>query len=157
MKGEIFERTKHIVLNIDEHAVGIASEILDDELVIEIAWEAINLVELYIILRIVEQMLPIAEYILLEVRTNPIHLIEPRYGQVMELIGDFFEKGESQLRQIFREYSILETEINVLKSLMTRSMNEISSYTNLFMEPGRISAYPSVSHLIGALPYSYCC
>jgi methanogenic corrinoid protein MtbC1 len=157
MKGEIFERTKHIVLNIDEHAVGIASEVLDDEFVIEIAWEAINLVELYIIMRIVEQMLLIAEYMLLEVRTSPIHLIEPRYGQGMELIGGFFEKGEFQLRQIFREYSIFETEINVLKSVMTGSMNEISSYNNLFMEPGRISAYPSVSHLVEALPYACCC
>ncbi len=157
MKGEIFERTKHIVLNFDEHAVGIASEVLDDDLVVEIAWEAINLVELYIILRIVEQMLLIAEYMLLEVRISPIHLIEPRYGRGMELIGDFFEKGESQLWQIFREYSILETEINVLKSLLTGSMNEISSYNNLFMEPGRKSAYPSVSHLIEALPYSCCC
>ena len=68
MKGEIFKRTKHIVLNIDEHAVEIASEVLDDELAIEIAWEAINLVELYIILRIVEQMLLIAEYMLLELK-----------------------------------------------------------------------------------------
>jgi methanogenic corrinoid protein MtbC1 len=157
MKGEIFERTKHIVLNIDEHAVEIASEILDDELAIEIAWEAINLVELYIILRIVEQMLLIAEYMFLEVRTNPIHMIEPRYGQGMGLVGDLFEKGESQLRQIFRAYSILETEINVLKSLMTGSMNEISPYNILSMEPGRTSAYPSVSHLIEALPYSCCC
>jgi hypothetical protein len=157
MKGAIFERTKHIVLNIDEHAIGIASEVLDDEFVIEIAWEALNLVELYIILRIVERMLLIAEYMLLEVRTSPIHLVELRYGRDMELIGDFFEKGESQLRQIFRAYSILETEINVLKSLMTGSMHEISSYNNLFMEPGRTSAYPSVSHLIESLPYSYCC
>ena len=157
MKGAIFERTKYIVLNIDEHAVGIASEVLDDERTIEIAWEALNLFELYIIMRIVEQMLLVAEYMLLEVRTSPIHLIEPNYGQGMELIGDFFEKGESQLRQIFRAYSILETEINVLKSLMTGSMNEISLYNNLFMEPGRTSAYPSVSHLIEALPYSYCC
>ncbi len=157
MKGEIFKRTKHIVLNIDEHAVEIASEVLDDELAIEIAWEAINLVELYIILRIVEQMLLIAEYMLLGVKTNPIYRIEPRYGQGIELIGDLFEKGESQLLQIFRAYSILETEINVLKSLMTDSINEISPYNNLFMEPGRTSAYPSVSHLIEALPYSCCC
>ena len=48
MKGAIFERTKYIVLNIDEHAVGIASEVLDDERTIEIAWEALNLFELYI-------------------------------------------------------------------------------------------------------------
>ncbi len=157
MKGEIFERTKHIVLNIDEHAVEIVSEVLDDELAIEIAWEGINLVELYIILRIVEQMLLIAEYMLLEVRTSPIHMIEPKFGQGMKLIGDFFEKGESQLWQIFRAYSILETEINVLKSAMTDSMNETSPYNNLFMEPGKISAYPSVSHLIEALPYSHCC
>ncbi len=157
MKGEIFERTKHIVLDIDEHAVEIASEVLDDELAIEIAWEAINLVELYIIMRIVEHMLMIAEYMLLEVKTSPIHLIEPRHGQNMELIVDFFEKGESQLRQIFRAYSVLEAEINVLKSLMTGSMNEILQYNNLFMEPGRASAYPSVSHLIEALPYTYCC
>jgi methanogenic corrinoid protein MtbC1 len=157
MKGEIFERTKHIVLNIDEHAVEIVSEVLEDELVIEIAWEGINLVELYIILRIVEQMLLIAEYMLLEVRTSPIQMIEPRFGQGMNLIGDFFEKGESQLWQIFRAYSILDTEINVLKSAMTGFMNEISPYKNSFMEPGRISAYPSVSHLIETLPYSHCC
>ncbi len=156
MKGEIFERTKHIVLNIDVHAVEIASEVLDDERTIEIAWEALNLFELYLILRIVEQMLLIAEYMLLEVRTSPIHLIEPRYGQGMELIGDLFEKGESQLWQIFRAQSILETEINELKSLMTGSINEISPYHNLMMEPGRTSAYPSVSHLIKSLP-SYCC
>jgi methanogenic corrinoid protein MtbC1 len=156
MKGEIFERTKHIVLNIDAHAVEIASEVLDDERTIEIAWEALNLFELYLILRIVEQMLLIAEYMLLEVRTSPIHLIEPRYGQGMELIGDLFEKGESQLWQIFRAHSILETEINELKSLMTGSMNKILPYHKLMMEPGRIPAYPSVSHLIKFLP-SYCC
>lgn len=157
MKGEIFENAKHIVLNIDKQVVEIASEVLDDERTIEIAWEALNLLELYLILRIVEQMLLIAEYMLLEVRTSPIHQIEPRYGQGMKLIDDLFEKGESQLWQIFRAYSILETEINVLKSLMTGSINEISPYNNLMMEPGRTSAYPSVSHLIKSLPTCRCC
>jgi|ERR1035437_609132 hypothetical protein len=102
-------------------------------------------------------MLIIVEYLLLDVRISSIHLIEPSYGQGMGLIGDFFEKGESQLRQIFRTCSVLEAEINVLKSLMTGSMNEILQYNNLFMEPDKASAYPSVSHLIEALPYSYCC
>jgi hypothetical protein len=35
MNGEIFEKTKHIVLNIDEHTVEITSEVLDDEFVLK--------------------------------------------------------------------------------------------------------------------------
>ena len=75
MKGEIFERAKHIVLDINEHTVKTAWEILNDGLAIEIAWEALNLLELYIILRIVEYILQIVQYLLLEVRTGPIILL----------------------------------------------------------------------------------
>ena len=157
MKGEIFERTKRIVLSIDEHAVEIASEVLDDERTIEIAWEALNLLELYIILRIVEQILLITEYMLLEDITSPSHQIGLRYGQGIELIGDLVEKGESKLWQILRLYSILKTEINVLKSIMTGSMNESSAFNNLMMEPDKTSAYPSISHLIKSLPTCCCC
>ena len=157
MKGEIFERTKRFFLSIDEHAVEIASELLDDERTIEITWEALNLLELYIILRIVEQILLITEYMLLEDITSPSYQIGLRYGQGIELIGDLVEKGESKLWQILRLYSILKTEINVLKSIMTGSMNESSAFNNLMMEPDKTSAYPSISHLIKSLPTCCCC
>ena len=111
MKGEIFERAKHIVLDINEHTVKTAWEILNDGLAIEIAWEALNLLELYIILRIVEYILQIVEYLLLEVRTGPIDLIEQRSGQGMRKLGGLLERGKSQLWQIFRIYHILETAV----------------------------------------------
>ena len=111
MKGEIFERAKHVVLDINEHTVKTACEILNDGLAIEIAWEALNLLELYIILRIVEYILQIVEYLLLEVRTGPIDLIEQRSGQGMRKLGGLLERGKSQLWQIFRIYHILETAV----------------------------------------------
>lgn len=52
MKGELFERAKHIILNIVEHTIKIAWEVITiDELAIEIAWEALHLFGLYITLR----------------------------------------------------------------------------------------------------------
>lgn len=157
MKGEIFERAKHIVLDIYEHTVKTAWEILNDGLAIEIAWEALNLLELYIILRIVEYILQIVEYLLLEVRTGPIDLIEQRSGQGMRKLGVLLERGKSQLWQILRIYHILETEINVLKSLIVDSKNHVSTYGNFIMKPDRTSKCPSVSHVIEALSHSYCC
>ena len=158
MKGEIFERAKHIVLNIVEYTIKIAWEvILIDELAIEIAWEALNLFGLYITLRIVKQILLIAEYMPLEVKTGLIELVEERVGQGMKRIGDLFEKGESQLWQIFRIYHILEAEINVLKSLIMDSKNDVSLYDNFIIKPDRTSVHLPVPHMTEALKSSYCC
>ena len=85
MKGEILERAKHIVLNIVKYIIKIAWEvIIIDELAMKIIWEALNLFGLYITLRIVKHMLPIAEYLPLEVKTSFIKLIEEKVGQEMK-------------------------------------------------------------------------
>ena len=157
MKGEIFERTKQAVLNIDEHAVEIAWEVLNDELAIEIAWEVLNLLELYIILQIMEYILQIVEYSFLEVKTSPFDLVEQRSGQGMKKLNGLLERGKFQLWQIFGVYHILETEINALKSLITDSKNDISLYGNFIKELDCTSNHNSASHIIEALPYSYCC
>ena len=158
MKGEIFERAKHIVLNIFEYTIKITWEvIIIDELAIEIAWEALNLFGLYIILRIVEQILLIAEYMPLDVKTSLIELVEEGVGQGIKLIGNFFEKEESQLWQIFRIYHILEAEINVLKSLILDSKNHVLLYDNRIVERDRTSVHLPVPHITEVLTSSYCC
>ena len=158
MKGEIFERAKHIVLNIVENTIKIAWEvIMIDELAIEIAWEAFHLFGLYITLRIVKQILLIAEYMPLEVKTSLIELVEERIGQEMKRIGNLFEMGESQLWQILRIYYTLHAEINVLKSLIMDSKNNVLLYDNFVIEPDSTSVHLSVPHMAEALKSSYCC
>ncbi|RPJ72531.1 MAG: hypothetical protein EHM20_13640 [Alphaproteobacteria bacterium] len=158
MKGEIFERAKHIVLNIVENTIKIAWKvIMIDELAIEIAWEALHLFGLYITLHIVKQILLIAEYMPLEVKTSLIELVEERVGQEMKRIGNLFEKGESQLWQILRIYHTLQAEINVLKSLIMDSKNDVLLYDNFIIEPDRTSVHLSVLHMTEALKSSYCC
>jgi hypothetical protein len=49
----------------------------------------------------VKQVLLIAEYMPLEVKTSLLELVEERVGQEMKRVGNLFEKGESQLWQIF--------------------------------------------------------
>ncbi len=158
MKGEIFERAKHIVLNIVENTIKIAWEvIMIDELAIEIAWEALHLFGLYITLRMVKQILLIAEYMPLDVKTSFIELVEERVGQEMKRIGNLFEMGESQLWQILRVYRILEAGINVLKSLIMDSKNDVSLYDNFVIKPDSKSVHLSVPHMTEALKSSYCC
>jgi hypothetical protein len=157
MKGEIFERTKHVVLNINEHTVKIAWEILNDGLAIEIAWEALNLLELYIILRIMEYMLQIVEYLLLDIQISPINLIEKISVSGMKKLGLLLENGKSQTWLIFRIYHMLEARINVLESQIADSKNHVSLNVDFIMKPDRTSTYPSVSHVIGSLSHSYCC
>ena len=158
MKGEIFEKAKHIVLNIVEYTIKIAWEvIIIDELAIEIAWEALNLFGLYITLRLLKQILLIADYMPLEVKTSLIELIEQRIGQEMKRIGNLFEIGESQLWQILRLYRILQAEINVLKSLIVDSKNDVLLYDNLIIEPDRTSVHLRAPHVTEAMTSSYCC
>lgn len=158
MKGEIFERAKHIVLNIIEYTIKIAWEvIIIDELAVEIAWEALHLFGLYITLRIVKQILLVAEYMPLGVKTSLIELVEERIGQEMKRIGNLFEIGEFQLWQILELYRILQAEINVLKSLIMDSKNNVLLYDNFIIEPDHTSVHPQAPHVTEALTSSYCC
>ncbi len=112
---------------------------------------------LYVTLRMVKQMLLIAEYMPLEVKTGLVELVEERVGQEMMRIGHLFEKEESQLWQIFRVYHILEAEINVLKSLIMDYRNDLTLYDNFVIEPDRTSVHLSVPHMTEVLKSSYCC
>lgn len=158
MKGEIFERAKHIVLNIIKYTVKIAWEaIIVDELAIEIAWEALNLFGLYITLRIMKQMLPIAEHVPLKVKTSLIELIEEMVGQEMKRKVNLFEIGESQPWQMRRLYHILQAEINVLKSLILDSKSDVLLYDNFIIEPDHTSVHLAVPHKTEVQTSSYCC
>ena len=158
MKGEIFERTKHIVFNIIEYTVKIAWEfIIVDELAIEMAWEALNLFGLYITLRIVKQMLPITEFMPQEVKTSLFELIEEIVGQKMKVKSNLFEIGETRLWQIFWLFHILQEEIDMLKSLIMDSKNNVLLYDNFIIEPDCTSVHPQAPHVTEALTSSYCC
>jgi hypothetical protein len=158
MKGEIFERAKYIVPKIVENIIKIAWKvILIDEIAIEIVWGAFNLFGLYITLRLVKQILLIAEHMPLEVKTSLLELVEERVGQRIMLTGHLFEKGESQLWQIFKIYHILEAEINVLKSLIMDSRNDVMLYDNFIIEPDRTSVHLPVPRMTEVLKSSYCC
>jgi len=158
MKGEIFERAKHIILNIVEYTIKIAWEvIIIDELAIEIAWEALNLFGLYITLRIVKQMLPITEFMPMEVKTSLIELIEEIVGQKMKAKGNLFENGESQLWQILWSFHISQAEINMLKSLRMDSKNDVLQYDNFIIEPDHVSVNLAAPYKTEALTSSYCC
>lgn len=158
MKGEIFKKAKHIVLNIVEHTIKIAWEIITiDELAFEIAWEAFNLFGLYITLRIVKQILPITEYMHIEIKTSLIELVEQRVGQEMKRIHNLFEIGESQPWQILGLDHILQAEIDMLKSLIMDSKNDVLLYANFINEPDRTSVHLPAPHVTEALKSSYCC
>jgi hypothetical protein len=158
MKGAILERAKYIVLKIVKYTIKITWEIIIiDELAVELAWEALNLFGLYITLRMVKQILPIAEYLPIEVKTGFIDLIEKRVVQEMKLIGNLFDTGRSSLWQISRLYSTLQAEINVLKSLILDYENGVSFYDKLVNEPDRTSVHLKAPHVTEALKSSYCC
>lgn len=157
MNGEIVDGTKHAALDRNEHAVETAWKALDDGLTVEIVWEALNLIELYITLRMMEHVLLTVEYILLEVRTNPLDLIEQEFGHGMEVIGGFFEEGKSRLWQIFNMYHISGKGINVRGHITTDSKKDTGFYGDFIVGPGRISNHPLVPYVTEALTSSYCC
>jgi|GEM_PF-1474044 len=158
MKGEIVDGTKSSALDLDEHVVEKAWKALDDGLTVEIVWEALNLTELYIILRMMGHVLLVVEYILLKVRTNPLHLIEQKFVQGTEVIGGFLEEGKYKLWQIFNMYHISKgTVIKVRRQLTIESKKDTGSYGNFILGPDRTSTHPLVPYVTGALTSSYCC
>lgn len=157
MNGEIVDGTKHAALDRDEHAVETVWKALDNGLTVEIVWEALNLIELYITLRMIEHVLLTVEYILLEVRTNPLELIEQEFVQGIKVIGGFFEEGKSRLYQIFNMYRISGTGINVRGHITTDSKKDTGFYGDFIVGPGRTSTHPPVPYITEALTSSYCC
>jgi len=158
MKGEIVNGIKNSVFDLDEHVVEKAFEALDDGFTVEIIWEALELIELYIILRIMGYLLLEAEYILLNVRTTPLHLIEQKFVQAVKVIGGLLEKGKFRLWQIFKMYHISKgTVIKVRRQLTMESKKDTELYGNFIMESDRTSTHPLVPHVTETLTSSYCC
>lgn len=156
MKGEIVDGTKDPVLDLDEH-VETVWKALDDGLTIEIAWEALNLIELYFSLRIIGHILLTAEYVLVEIKTNPLALIEREFVQLKKVTDGFFEKGKSWLWQIFEMYRISGTGISMLRQLRTENKKDTGLYGNFVAESNSKLTHPMFSHITETLTSSYCC
>lgn len=93
----------------------------------------------------------------LEAGINPVDLVERGFIEGMKDLSSIFEAGEVQLSQIFKAYQVVELGINVLKPKITGPHKEIYSPGSLIVASDGTSAYPLISHMIDALPSSYCC
>jgi hypothetical protein len=155
MKGEIVNGTKSSAFDLDEHVVEKAWGSLDDGLTVEIVWEALDLIGLYILLRIMQHVLLAVEYISLEVGTSPLNLIEQKFVQNE---NNLLEEGKSRLWQIFNVYHISKgTVIKVYRQLSTESKKDIGLYGNFVIESDSTLNRPLVPHLTETFTSSYCC
>jgi len=152
MKGEIVDGSKDYIFDLDEH-VEAFWEALDDGLIVEIIWEALNLIELYFTLRIIGHILLAVEYTFTEVRTHPLEPIEREFVQLKNVTAGFFDKEKSRIRLIFNMYRISGTGINMYGQL-TMDSNDTRSYGDF---SGRTSTYPLVPYLTEDSKSSYCC
>ncbi|MCQ6963669.1 B12-binding domain-containing protein [Methanolobus chelungpuianus] len=93
----------------------------------------------------------------LDAGINPLDLVEHGFIEGMKELSSTFEAGEVQLSQIFKAYQVVELGINVLRPTITGSHKSALSYGNLIVASDGTSTYPLISHMIDALPSSYCC
>jgi len=155
MKGEIVDGSKDSALDLDEQVEAVWKA-LDDGLTVEIVWEALNLIELYFTLRIIGHILLTVEYMLIEVRTHPLDLIEREFVQLKKVTGGFFEKGKSRLWQVFNMYHISGTGINVRGKLTMDSKKDTGLYGDFTMMPDRTSTRCLAPYITEAIKSSYC-
>jgi hypothetical protein len=156
MEGEIVDRAKDFALDLDEQVETIW-KVFDNGFTVEIVWEALNLIELYFTLRIIEYILITTEYMFIEARTTPLDLIEQEFVQGKKVTGGFFEDGKSRLWQMFKIDRISGTGINVRGKLTMNSTKGAGLYGNFLMGPDRTSNHPLVPYATEALTSSYCC
>jgi hypothetical protein len=154
MKGEVIDRTKSSALDLNEKIVkGILRE-LDDELTVEIVWEALDLTGLYIILRIMYYVLLALEYVSPKVRINPLYLIEQKFIQNG---NDLLEEGKARLWQIINKYHVSGKVIKMRRQLNTESKKETGLYGNFVTKSHSISIHPMVPYITETITSSYCC
>lgn len=156
MKGEVADGSKDYILDLDEHVEAVW-EALDDGLIVEILWEALNLIELYFTLRITGHMILAVEYMLTEARTDPMEPIEREFVKLKKVTGGFFEKGKSRLWQISNMYHISGTEVNMCGQLKMDSRTDTGLYGDFIMGSGRTSTHLLVPNITEASKSSRCC
>jgi hypothetical protein len=138
-------------------SVETAWKVLDDGFTVEIVWEALHHIELYYVLIIVEHMLLIAEYMLIEARTNPLDPIEQKSVHLKRVTGSFIEEGKLRTWQVFKMYYISGTGINVHRKITMDSTKNAGLYGNLILRPDSTSIHPRIPYVTEALTSSYCC
>jgi hypothetical protein len=154
MKGEIVDGTKSPALDLDEHVSEKVLKELDDELAVEIFWEALDLTGFYILLRTMYHVLLALEYVSLKVRTSPLYLIEQK---LVQNESDLLEEGKSRLWQIFNKYHISGTGIKMRRQLKMESKKDEELYGNFVIESNSTLNHPMVPHITETLTSSYCC
>lgn len=154
MKGEIVDGTGNSALDLNENIVeGIWRE-LEDELTIEIFWEALDLTGFHILLHTVYHVLLAVEYVSLEVRTSPLNMIEQKITQNE---NDLLEGGKSRLWQIFNKYHISGTGIKMCRQLRTKNEKDTGLYGNFVTESNNTLTHPMFPDITETLTSSYCC
>jgi hypothetical protein len=152
MKGEIVDGTNSSALDLESITEKIWKD-FDNEFAIEILWEALDLIGLYIILRTMYHILLAVEYISLEVRTSPVYLIEQKLVQNERSL---VEEGKSRLWQL-NKYHISGTCIKVRSHLTMKSKIADRSYRHFFIESVSKSTHCMIPNITKTINYLYCC
>lgn len=154
MKGEIVDGTGSSALDLNENIVEGVWRELEDELTVEIFWEALDLTGFHILLHTVYHILLAVEYVSLEVRASPLNLIEQKIAQNE---NDLLEEGKSRLWQIFNKYHISGKGIKVRRQLRTENKKDTGLYGNFVTESNSTLTHPMFPHITETLTSSYCC
>lgn len=154
MKGEIVDGTGSSALDLNENIVEEVWRELEDELTVEIFWEALDLIGFHILLHTVYHILLAVEYVSLEVRTSPLNLIEQK---IVQNENNLLEEGKSRLWQIFNKYHISGTGIKMHRQLRTKNNKDIGLYGNFVTESNSTLTHPMFPDITETLTSSYCC
>ncbi|HWQ49828.1 MAG TPA: hypothetical protein VN414_12985 [Methanosarcina sp.] len=154
MRGEIVDGTGSSALDLNENIVEGVWKELEDELIVEIFWEALDLTGFHILLHTVYHILLAIEYVSLEVRASPLNLIEQK---IVQNENDLLEEGKSRLWQIFNKYHISGTGIKMRKRLRTENKKYTGLYGNFVTESNSTLTHPMFPDITETLTSSYCC
>ena len=154
MKGEIVDGTKNSALDLNESIVEEVWRELEDELTVEIFWEALGLTGFHVLLHTVYHILIAAEYVSLEVRISPLNMIEQKIAQNK---NNLLEEGKSRLWQIFNEYHISGTGIKMHGQLGAENRKDTGLYGNFVTESNNTLTHPMFPDITETLTSSYCC
>jgi hypothetical protein len=154
MKGEIVDRTTSSALDLNENIIEGLWRELEDELTVEIFWEAIELTGFHILLHTVYHKLLAVESVSLEVRASPLYRIEQK---IVKNENDLLEEGKSRLWQIFNKYHISGTGIKMRRQLRTENEKDTGLYGNFATESNSTLTHPMFPDITETLTSSYCC